>query len=210
MRPAFAALQEGRPEAASETFRHSPAKLRIACALLMMVAIPGVPATLTGAEVLQWIAIAWLVIIAGLSELLAGRARNMAAVLRVDACGAVDDRIGLTLRWQEISRVFPVNVERAQVVDIELRWPGSADNVSWQQRVGCWCQRGFAVPAATISMLLLDGGVGQFLAAMARHRLDLLDVSNRPDQVQRSAWSKGSKVCVVPPAKPNSLRQRSP
>jgi len=42
-------------------------------------------------------------------------------------------------------------------------------------RIGGPCQNGFGVPAVPISMLLLDGSVGDALAAIALHRPDLLN-----------------------------------
>jgi hypothetical protein len=46
-------------------------------------------------------------------------------------------------------------------------------------RIGALCQRGYAVPAITISMLLLEGRVGDLLDVVAQFRPELLHRQNQ-------------------------------
>jgi hypothetical protein len=87
--------------------------------------------------------------------------------------------ISRPIAWQEIKAIWPVNADRSHTIDIELRWPKTTlRDARWSVRVGAYCQIGYGVPAVTISMLLLDGGVSDLLNAIAQYRPDLLDYSN--------------------------------
>jgi hypothetical protein len=160
-------------------FAYGTAKLRSAGIALAIAASPCLPAILLDSAPLRWAAIAWLLVVAVLSDRLARWARTIGPVLQIDARGLRDSRTGVVLRWQEIARMLPVDVDRASVVDIALRWPTPSRDASWSLRLGCFLQRGFGVPAVTVSALMLDGGVADVLAAIERHRPDLLDIQNR-------------------------------
>jgi hypothetical protein len=92
------------------------------------------------------------------------------------------------IAWHEIAAIYPVDTDRARVVDIALRWPKiTLGNTRWSIRIGAYCQTAFNVPAVSISLLLLEGNVSQFLQAVAQYRPDLLHYSNRGALVERQS-----------------------
>jgi hypothetical protein len=102
-------------------------------------------------------------------------------VLSIDQRGILDRRLmSRRIAWQEIAAVCPVDRKRSHVVDLELRWPDvTLAESRWSVRVGGHCQRGYGVPAVTISTLLLESNVADVLDAVALYRPDLLHDSNR-------------------------------
>ena len=69
---------------------------------------------------------------------------------------------------------------RLVAIDLVLCWPDfTLRGAPRLVRIGGSCQKGFGVPAITISMLLLDGSVGDALHAIAIYRPDLLHRANR-------------------------------
>jgi hypothetical protein len=102
-------------------------------------------------------------------------------VLTIDARGILNRRLmSKPIEWQEIEAICPVNVERSHVVDLKLRWPAATlAQARWAVRIGAACQKGYGVPAVTLSMLLLEGNVSDLLYAIALHRSDLLHHSNQ-------------------------------
>jgi hypothetical protein len=112
---------------------------------------------------------------------LSRRASAEAPVLSVDQRGILDHRLmPRYIEWQEIAAICPVDANRHNVIDIELRWPKfTLAETRWPVRIGAYCQTGYGVPAVTISMLLLDGNVSEMLDAVAQYRPDLLHHTNR-------------------------------
>jgi hypothetical protein len=174
-------LAEPRPvHQAPTSFVWSRAKLRVAGLVLAAVATPAATAFAAPAPFVKWLCLAWLCGIAVLMLGLSRRANDGAVVLSVDRRGILDHRlISRPIAWQEIKAIWPVNADRSHTIDIELRWPKTTlRDARWSVRVGAYCQIGYGVPAVTISMLLLDGGVSDLLNAIAQYRPDLLDYSN--------------------------------
>ena len=90
------------------------------------------------------------------------------------------------IAWQEIDAICAVDTDRCRVIDIELRWPKiTLGKTRWSIRIGAYCQIAYNVPAVSISMLLLEGNVSEFLRAVAQYRPDLLHHSNRSALVGR-------------------------
>jgi hypothetical protein len=162
------------------SFVWSHSKIRIACLVLAASATPAAVAFAAPAPFVEWLCLAWLCGIAVLMQGLSRRANDSAVVLSVDRRGILDHRlISRPIAWQEIEAIWPVNPDRNRTIDIELRWPKTTlRDARWSVRVGAYCQIGYGVPAVTISMLLLDGGVSDLLNAIAQYRPDLLDYSN--------------------------------
>lgn len=162
-------------------FGWSLAKLRMAGFVVLGAAAPASGAVLLSVPSLRWLCVAWLASIALLMHGLSRRARDGNVVLLVDQHGILDRRLMVRrIRWQEIAAICAVDIDRGHVIDIELRWPKSTlGNTRWPVRIGAYCQMVSDVPAVSINMLLLDGGVSDFLQAVAQHRPDLLHHSNR-------------------------------
>ncbi len=151
-----------------------PRQIRTAGFVLLGAAAPAVAGMWVPA--LRWFCLAWLAGVALIAHGLARRAAYAGVVLLIDRRGILDLRLLPThILWQDIEAVCPVDLDRARVVDIALRWPKpTLAEARWRVRIGAWCQAGYGVPAVTLSMLLLDGSVRDLLAAIARHRPDLL------------------------------------
>jgi hypothetical protein len=133
---------------------------------------------------LQGLCLVWLIGVAYLLHALAGRVGNAAVVLSVDRRGIFDRRLlSRPIAWQEIEGICHVDTQRSHVVDIKLHWPEvTLRGTRWAVRVGAYCQRAYGVPAVTISMVLVEGRVGDLLAAIAQYRPDLLHAANRAGQ----------------------------
>jgi hypothetical protein len=174
---------DAEPDSAGDpcatSFTWSRAKIRVAAWILLGAAAPAVAGVQV--PVLRWICLAWLAGIALLMHGLSRRAADQGVVLLVDRRGILDRRLlPRPIRWQEIEAICPVGPGRARVLDIALRWPkATLAGAPWQVRIGALCQTGYGVPAVTISMLLLEGSVCDLLAAVARHRADLLPGADR-------------------------------
>jgi hypothetical protein len=179
--PALVESQAPICQAGRGRFGWSLAKLRIACFVLVSAAAPASGAVLLSVPLLRWLGIAWLASVAFLMHGLSRRACENVVVLLVDQHGILDRRLMLRhIRWQEIAAICAIDTERSHVVDIELRWPKSTlGKTRWPVRIGAYCQIVSNVPAVSISMLLLDGSVSDFLQAVAQYRPDLLHHSNR-------------------------------
>jgi hypothetical protein len=164
-----------------DRFGWNLAKLRIACFVFLGAATPASGVVLLSVPFLRWLCVAWLATIVVLIHGLSRRACENVFVLLVDRQGIFDRRLmARHIRWQEIAAIYPVDTVRSHVVDIELRWPKSTlGKTRWPVRIGAYCQIVFNVPAVSISMLLLDGDVSDFLQAVAQYRPDLLHHSNR-------------------------------
>jgi hypothetical protein len=175
--------ERARParQAGATCFRWSLAKLRIAALVLLGAATPAILGFAMAGPFVRWICLAWLAGIALIAQGLSRRARAGAVVLSVHERGIFDRRLmSRHIDWQEIAAIWPVNIDRSNVVDIELRWPKiTLGRTRWSARIGAYCQTGYGVPAVTISMLLLEGNVSEVLNAVAQHRPDLLHHTNR-------------------------------
>src|SRR5215813_2447137 len=125
--------------------------------------------------------LAWFVAAAYLMHGIGRRAAVRHAVLTIDERGILDRRLmSKRIGWHEIESICPVNIHRSHVVDLRLRWPDiTLSGTRLPIYIGATCQKTYGVPAMTISMLLLDGHVGDLLAAIARYRPDLVPASNR-------------------------------
>jgi hypothetical protein len=173
---------------AHTSFVWSNAKIRIASLVLAAGATPAAVAFAAPAPFVKWLCLVWLCGVAVLMHVLSRRANERAVVLSVDRRGILDHRlISRPIAWQEIKAIWPVNPDRNRTIDIELRWPETTlRDTRWSVRVGAYCQTGYGVPAVTISMLLLEGGVSDLLSAIAQYRPDLLAYSNLRALHQRS------------------------
>lgn len=168
-------------QGAGVSFVWSHAKLRIAGLVLLGAATPAVAGFVLSAAVGRWLCVAWLAAIAFFMHCLSRRACDHVVVLLVDQRGIFDRRVTpRPIAWQEIAAICPVDTDRCRVIDIELRWPKiTLGKTRWSVRIGAYCQTACNVPAVSISMLLLEGNVSQFLQAVAQNRPDLLHHSNR-------------------------------
>jgi hypothetical protein len=168
------------PSSFSSSFSWSIEKLRFAALLLAGATLPAaILATAPSVAVVRVLGLAWLFAIARLAQGVARRATSGAAVLMVDQSGILDLRLmPRRIGWHEIEMVFPVNLDRGKVIDLSLRWPDSTlAGTRWLTRIGAILQQAYGVPAITISILLLDGQITDLLAAIARYRPDLVQVS---------------------------------
>jgi hypothetical protein len=157
------------------------AKLRLASLILASLVLPtGVGFALSGPAG-RWFFLTGLVSVAALMHGLVRRSDPATVVLSIDHRGILDRRLmARRIAWQEIAAVCRVDIRRSQVVDLVLSWPDDTlRGTPWLVRIGGPCQTGFDVPAVTISMLLLNGSVGDALHAIAMHRPDLLHKTNR-------------------------------
>jgi hypothetical protein len=130
---------------------------------------------------IKWLCLAWLLAVAFLMHGLARRAADREVVLSIDRRGILDRRLMPShLEWQDIAAICVVDRERSRVVDIALRRPDfTLSGTRWAVRIGALCQRGYDVPAITISLLLLEGSVGDLLDAIALFRPELLHHENQ-------------------------------
>jgi hypothetical protein len=163
------------------SFGWSLAKIRVACFVLVGVAAPAAAGLAVSVSFVRWLCLAWLIGLALLMHCLDRRACAETPVLSVDERGILDRRLmSRHIEWREIGAICPVDAGRNHVVDIELRWPkATLADTRWPVRIGAYCQMGYGVPAVSISMLLLDGGVSDLLKAVAQYRPDLLHHLNR-------------------------------
>jgi hypothetical protein len=162
------------------SFSWSREKLRFMALVLVAAALPAATlATTPTVAAVRVLGLAWLFAIARFAHGIARRARSGAGVLMIDQSGILDSRLmPRRIGWHEIEMVFPVNLDRGKVIDLSLRWPDTTlAGTRWLTRIGAVLQQAYGVPAITISMLLLDGQVADLLAAIARHRPDLVPSS---------------------------------
>ena len=171
--------------AGATCFGWSLTKLRIAALILLGATTPAIVGFAMAGPFVRWICLAWLAGIGLMAQGLSRRARAGAVVLSVDERGIFDRRLmSRHIEWREIAAIWPVNIDRSDVVDIELHWPRvTLAKTRWQVRIGAYCQTCYGVPAVTISMLLLDGNVSELLDAVAQYRPDLLHHTNRRAEV---------------------------
>src|SRR5215468_3961993 len=176
-----AALNAQHASATHCAFGWSLAKLRLAALILASLVVPTTAGFALSGPTGRWFFLIGLLSVAALIDRLARRCDPVTVVLSIDHRGILDRRLmSRRIAWQEIAGVCRVDVQRSQVVDLVLCWPDvTLRGARWLVRVGGPCQNGFGVPAVTISMLLLDGSVGDALDAIAMHRPDLLHKTNR-------------------------------
>jgi hypothetical protein len=137
-------------------------------------------------------ALACLTWLAGIARTLCALDRYMrddGEVLSIDEHGILDRRVmSRRISWQEIAGICHTDTARSRVVDIMLRWPHETlAEARWRARLGAYIQTGYGVPALTINMILVDGTVSDVLAAIARHRPDLLHPHNRGIPIARAS-----------------------
>ena len=163
------------------SFSWSIAKIRIAAFVLLGATVPAVIGFAASGPLPKCLSLAWLLGVAYLMHLLSRRAASETVVLTIDQHGILDRRLmSRRIGWHEIEAICPVDIARSHVVDLKLRWPETTlAETRWPVRIGAACQRGFDIPAVTISMVLLKGHVSELLDAVARHRPDLLHSANR-------------------------------
>jgi len=180
------------PLACRTSFSWSLAKLRLASLVVVGLAAPAAVGLALMGPVGRWFCLMWLLGVAVLMHGLSRRAAAEGPVLSIDERGILDRRLmARSIAWQEIAAICAVDTDRADVVDLELRWPEvTLARTRWHVRTGAPCQRGYGVPAVTISMLLLEGSVRDLLDAVALYRPDLLHETNRTE-----AGRGGSNGC---------------
>ena len=181
-----AARGQDAPQSGETCFLWSLAKIRIAALILFGAATPAlVGFFISPTPIVQWFCLVWLLGVALLMHGLSRRASDDSVVLSVDQRGILDRRLmARRIEWQEIDAICPVDTDRSDTVDINLRWPRTTlDQTRGMVRIGAHCQIVYGVPAVTISMLLLDGDVSKLLDAVAEYRPDLLHYSNRAAQL---------------------------
>jgi len=168
-------------QADGTSFMWSLPKIRIACLVLLGAAAPAAAGFAVFAPFVRWLCLAWLLGVAFLIHNLSRRASTDAVVLSVDQLGILDHRLMQRhIEWQEIEAICPVDPSRNHVVDIKLRWPKiTLAETRWLVRIGAYCQKGYGVPAVSISLLLLEGNVSELLDAVRKYRPDLLHHTNR-------------------------------
>jgi hypothetical protein len=168
-------------QAGGTSFMWSLAKIRVASLVLLGATTPAAAGFAVSVPAVKWLCVTWLAGVALLMHCLSRRASAEAPVLSVDQRGILDHRLmPRYIEWQEIAAICPVDANRNNVIDIELRWPKfTLGETRWPVRIGAYCQTGYGVPAVTISMLLLDGNVSEMLDAVAQYRPDLLHHTNR-------------------------------
>jgi hypothetical protein len=162
-------------------FSWSITKIRFAALILLGAATPAAVGFAVSSPFTKWLCLVWLFAVAFLMHVLDRRATAGTAVLTIDQRGILDRRLmSRRIDWQEIEAICPVDIDRSCVVDLKLRWPEiTLAETRWPVRIGAACQRGYNVPAVTISMVLLEGHVCELLYAVAQYRPDLLHHTNR-------------------------------
>jgi hypothetical protein len=173
--------QQAARDVVRTCFSWSIAKIRFAAFVLLGAATPAAIGFAISSTFVKWLCLIWLLGVALLMRLLSQRATTEAVVVTIDQRGILDRRLmSKRIDWQEIEAICPVNIDRSSVVDLKLRWPEiTLAETWWPVRIGAACQRGYNVPAVTISMLLLEGQVSELLYAVAQYRPDLLHHTNR-------------------------------
>ncbi len=163
-------------EAAALSFSWSPRKLASASLVLLTAAAPAAIGFAVSGSFIKWLCLGWLLAVAFFMHGLARRAADPEVVISIDRRGILDRRLmPRHLEWQDIAAICTVDRERSHVVDIALRRPDfTLSGTRWAVRLGALCQRGYDVPAVTISLLLLDGSVGDLLDSIALFRPELL------------------------------------
>jgi hypothetical protein len=148
--------------------------------MLLAAAAPAAIGIAVSGSLVRWLCLTWLLGIACLMHGLSRRAADDTIVLSIDHRGILDRRLmSERIEWQAIAAICPVDPDRSHVVDLALRRPAlTLAGARWPVRIGAHCQRGYDVPAVTISMLLLEGGVRELLDAVALFRPELLHRSN--------------------------------
>jgi hypothetical protein len=168
-------------QAGAHCFSWSLAKIRFAMLVLLGAATPAAIGGAFTGSLVKWLCLSWLFGVACLMHLLSQRAAADTKVLSIDERGIFDRRLSTRrIEWQEIDVIHPVDIDRSHVVDLKLRWPEiTLAGTRWPVRIGAHCQRGYGIPAVTISMLLVEGNVSELLDAVALYRPDLLHEKNR-------------------------------
>jgi hypothetical protein len=179
--PAKANQRAAPPDVGRTSFAWSVGKIRVAAFVLLGAAMPAVLGFAASGLLPKCLSLAWLLGVAYLMHLLSRRASSETVVLTIDQHGILDRRLmSKRIGWHEIEAICPVDIGRSHVVDLKLRWPETTlAKTRWPVRIGAACQRGYGIPAVTISMVLLKGHVSELLDAVARHRPDLLHSANR-------------------------------
>lgn len=175
--------------AGGASFVWSLAKIRTASLILLGAAAPAVAGFTSSIPFLRWLCLVWLLGAALFMHGLSRRASDDGVVLSVDERGILDRRLmARHIEWREIEAICPVDTSRSHTAAICLRWPkATLKQTRWLIRIGAYCQTGYGVPAVTISMLLLEGNVSEFLSAVAKYRPDLLHHTNRAEQTSVQA-----------------------
>lgn len=118
--------------------------------------------------------LAWFCAFALFAGLLLARLADTKPVVTISAAGIHDRRISeAPIPWHALADVQGFEVENSSFVGLNFHDPRTAlAGAKTVQRLFAPLHPLFGLPAVSISMMLLDGGDDDLLAAMAKHRSD--------------------------------------
>jgi hypothetical protein len=118
----------------------------------------------------------WVHVVCGLLERMVERD----PILIIDDIGIRDTRLlARSIEWGEIERIYPVDLARNQVVELQLRHPHrTLAGARWHMRLGLDWHRPLDLPEVCINLVLLDGTVADVMGAIERRAPHLLPRRN--------------------------------
>jgi hypothetical protein len=151
--------------------RHSARRSLLFAALVGAAAVIALPFVCAGDAVPQAAGAIWLGLCASACVGLLERAARRRPIVKIDALGLFDARlIPRPIEWWEIESFYPVDPDRSQVVELRLRHPRrTLAGAPWHVRLGLDWPRRLDLPHVCVSLLLLEGGVADVVAAIRRH-----------------------------------------
>jgi hypothetical protein len=102
-------------------------------------------------------------------------------VVRIDGRGILDTRLlPRPIEWWEIEFLYPVDLSRSRVVELQLRHPHrTLAEAPWHTRLGLDWHRQLDLPHVCISLLLLDGTATDVIDAIRCHAPHLVRRAER-------------------------------
>lgn len=147
-------------------------------ALFTLAMLPVVFAEGLGVRVLGLLGLAAIL---RLSLGVASRATFTGPVLSIDMLGITVRRLGARrVHWQEIATFVKADLAHARTIEFFLKWPErQREGRRAGLRFGAWLQQHMGLPAATISLLLIDARAEEVARAITEFRPGLLPVGMR-------------------------------
>ena len=149
---------------------------------MMLATLTFIPCVFSESTFLRLTSLIALAVMLYLAHGLACRAISQAPVVTIDVLGITDRRLGTRrIHWQEIAMFVPTDLGRSKAIEFFLVQPARARILGGRSlRLGGWLQRRLGLPAATISLLLLDAKAAEIASAVAEFRPGLLPLGLRP------------------------------
>ncbi len=149
----------------------SPRRNVLLAVLVGAASCIAIPFLTAGDPAIQIAGAVWLGLCAYASCGLLERALEARPVVSIDARGIRDTRLlPRPIEWWEIELIYPINLDRSHVVELQLRHPHrTLAKAPWHMRIGLDWHRQFDLPHVCISLLLLDGTVTDVIKAIRCH-----------------------------------------